>query len=173
MPVEVELDRSNLQDPRERQAQTSYLALSRSLRETDADYVLFLEDDIEVNRSLYENLLNWPALQQKRFSLGGLYNPGVQILASDLKKRAIVVNPESIYGSQAFVISRSAARYVLHHWDEVPGMQDIKISRLAARTGLILYHVPSLVQHVGTQSTWGGGYHQAIDYDPDWHHSGR
>ena len=51
-------------------------------------------------------------------------------------------------------------------------MQDIKISRLAAQLDEpIFYHVPSLVQHVGKRSTWGGKFHFAADYDPLWKHS--
>jgi hypothetical protein len=32
----------------------------------------------------------------------------------------------------------------------------------------LYYHVPSLVQHVGKKSVWGGFFHQAADYDPLW-----
>jgi hypothetical protein len=47
-------------------------------------------------------------------------------------------------------------------------MQDIKLSRLAAPLCPLLFHSPSLVQHVGVASTWGGPYHQASDYDAYW-----
>jgi len=30
----------------------------------------------------------------------------------------------------------------------------------------IYYHTPSLVQHVGIESAWGGHFHWAPDYDP-------
>ena len=41
------------------------------------------------------------------------------------------------------------------------------MSRLAAKGGwAIYYYAPSLVQHVGRESTWGGGYHYAPDFDP-------
>jgi hypothetical protein len=33
---------------------------------------------------------------------------------------------------------------------------------------VIHYHVPSLVQHVGAASTWGGVYHTAPDFERDW-----
>jgi hypothetical protein len=32
----------------------------------------------------------------------------------------------------------------------------------------VLYHAPSLVQHVGTQSVHGGSFHQAFDFDLTW-----
>ena len=48
-------------------------------------------------------------------------------------------------------------------------MQDIRMSRLAGRfRPPLFYHAPSLVQHLGTVSTWGGGFHEAPDFDPDW-----
>jgi hypothetical protein len=79
------------------------------------------------------------------------------------------VDPESIFGSQAFLLSRETAIYVVKHWDSVEGMQDIKMSRLAARLAEpVFYHAPSLVQHVGRKSTWGGGFHRARDYDRYW-----
>jgi hypothetical protein len=48
-------------------------------------------------------------------------------------------------------------------------MQDIKISRLVGRLGHpIIYHAPSLVQHTGKTSVWGGTFHRAVDFDPEW-----
>jgi hypothetical protein len=63
--------------------------------------------------------------------------------------------------------SLDTARFIAAHWHEIEGMQDIKMSRLAARGGWpIYYHSPSLVQHIGRVSTWGGGYHYAPDFEP-------
>jgi hypothetical protein len=79
------------------------------------------------------------------------------------------VDGESIFGSQALLLSRQTAAYVVKHWNEIEGMQDIKISRLAARLKKpIFYHFPSLVQHVGRKSTWGGAFHRSSDYDHHW-----
>jgi hypothetical protein len=49
-------------------------------------------------------------------------------------------------------------------------MQDIKMSRLAARLGPIYYHLPSLVQHVGVKSTWtdDSRFHDTKSFDRDW-----
>jgi len=67
------------------------------------------------------------------------------------------------------VLSRRAVKYIVDHWDEVEGKQDIRISRLAGRLQpMMFYHSPSLVQHVGLESTWGGGFHTARDFDRDW-----
>jgi len=77
--------------------------------------------------------------------------------------------PQSSVGetSDAEEIAQDAFVQLLDHWERVPGMQDIKMSRLAAKGGwAIYYYAPSLVQHVGRESTWGGGYHYAPDFDP-------
>jgi hypothetical protein len=78
------------------------------------------------------------------------------------------VPPEQVYGTQAWVLSRATARYVLDHWDEIGGYPDIRISRLAGRVTPLWYHLPSLVQHLAVPSVWGGVPHTAPDYDADW-----
>lgn len=167
-PVLLQVDAGQFEDGQERQACTARLALSGYL-EGDADYLLFLEDDLAFNQHLRHNLLSWLPLRNREVTLAGLYNPFLHELAVDVKGNAIVVHPDSVFGSQAFLISRATAGYLAEHWDEVEGMQDIKMSRLAARLKKpIFYHSPSLVQHVGTQSVWGGHFHQAFDFDPDW-----
>ena len=81
----------------------------------------------------------------------------------------MVVAPHSIFGSQAFLLSLPAARHIVRHWSKIDGMQDIRISRLAGQLGQpLFYHAPSLVQHVGVTSIWGGAFHQAVDYDASW-----
>ena len=58
--------------------------------------------------------------------------------------------------------------HVLARWESVRGAQDIKISRLGGDVSAMFYHRPSLVQHVGARSTWGGNYHWARDYSGSW-----
>ena len=65
-----------------------------------------------------------------------------------------MVGADHIYGSQALLLSRDALTRVVRNWKRCRGMQDIRISRLAARSGTAYYHGPSLVQHVGVQSLW-------------------
>jgi hypothetical protein len=40
--------------------------------------------------------------------------------------------------------------------------------RLASRFVPIYYHRPSLVDHVGAESTWGGPRHNAVNFDAKW-----
>jgi hypothetical protein len=101
--------------------------------------------------------------------VASLYNPALRELACDIRNNGRLIAPTSVFGSQAFLISRAAVRYILRHWHNVPGMQDIKISRLGGRLGgPLYYHVPSLVQHIGRPSLWGGPFHSAKDFDPNW-----
>jgi hypothetical protein len=166
--VLVQRDEATGDDHRKRQTQCAYEALQDSLRRV-FDYVLFLEDDLEFNRHLRHNLESWDPLKTGRAMLASVYNPSVQEFACEARLNARLVDPARVFGSQALVLSKVAVRYVVVHWNEVRGMQDIKISRLAGRLGQpIFYHAPSLVQHVGKRSTWGGGFHRASDFDPNW-----
>ena len=48
------------------------------------------------------------------------------------------------------------------------GYHDIRMTRLAARVTPLVYHRPSLVQHLAVRSTIGGVRHEAADFDAGW-----
>ena len=167
-PAVVQVDSGGAKSKGERQTKTAWLALQKCLS-LNVNYVLFLEDDLDFNRYLRHNLSRWPPLLDGEVTLASLYNPGVAIESRDPARRSVVVAPEVVFGSQAFLISRATVRHIVDRWDQVPGMQDIKMSRLAGRLQRpLVYHSPSLVQHLGKKSTWGGWYHTASDFDPCW-----
>ncbi|HWX20675.1 MAG TPA: glycosyltransferase family 9 protein [Candidatus Binatia bacterium] len=167
-PVYVELDHHQGDDHELRQTRCAFRALQAGL-EGDPDYILFLEDDLDFNRHLRYNLQSWKPLNTRQITLAGLYNPQLRELACDVRNQARLIDPKSIFGSQAFLLSRETAKHVIRHWKQVPGKQDIKISRLAGRLGgPVLYHAPSLVEHTGRDSVWGGRFHRAIDFDRSW-----
>jgi hypothetical protein len=167
-PVMVQVDNTGLPEARDRQTQNTLDALQTGFA-TGSDYVLFLEDDLDFNRHIRHNLFRWRPVQDGELTLGSIYNPNLAPLACDLKRQAYIVSPHHIFGSQAFVISRRTLRYLIDHWKDGEGMQDIRISRLAGKLKRpIYYHSPSLVQHVGRESVWGGSFHQSPDFDPDW-----
>jgi len=125
---------------------------------------LFLEDDLDFNVHLRHNLETWEPLVSGAITLAGLYNPN--IAARSQGERLFIADPDAIYGSQAFLLSRECIRFILDHWEEAGGAQDLKFSRLASLLNRpIYYHLPSLVEHVGTTSTWGGAVHFAVDFD--------
>ncbi|MBV9547965.1 MAG: hypothetical protein JOY61_26625 [Chloroflexi bacterium] len=166
----IELDRSEFARPEERQTQTALRLLERAVMDT-AELFLFLEDDLQFNVHLRHNLTHWYPLESLNSSplfFGSLYNPNIWELERVSSLNFFVAHPDFVYGSQAFVLSREMARYIIEHWSEVIGMQDIKMSRLAARLARIHYHSPSLVQHVGKLSMWGGPYHWTPDFHPTW-----
>jgi hypothetical protein len=130
---------------------------------------LFLEDDVTFNRHILHNLTHWPPLASGVMILGSLYNPGVRSLASNFRENFSLCPSNACFGSQAFIIAREALKFIIDHWHEADGKQDIRISRLAAHLqSPMFYHAPPLVQHVGVESTWGGDFHKARDFDPGW-----
>lgn len=166
-PAVLEIDASGAATPQVRQTQTAFLALQRSLS-IGAEFIVFVEDDVEFNRHLRHNLERWKPLAEGRVSVGGLYNPGLRPLACHGRENFSLVSAFTVYGSQGFVISEHALKFIIQNWETAEGMHDLRISRLAARLQEpLFYHTPSLVQHVGTTSVWGGHFHSARDFDPD------
>jgi hypothetical protein len=153
------------EDLRERKTRCAYEALERSL-ERDADYVLFLEDDLEFNQHLVHNLRHWAPLRHCLLTLAGLYNPRVRELACDIVNHARIVDPESILESQAFLISRPTVKHLVRHWNRLDGRHDVRMPRLASRLkSPVYYHAPSLVQPMcGSDEA----SRLAIDFDPAW-----
>ncbi len=164
------MDQADCERRQQRQERTARRLLERACDRAH-DFILFLEDDLEFNRHLRHNLERWQPLIETTAHghfFGSLYNPTILERQRRSESAYFIAEPEAVYGSQAFVLSVATARHIVRHWEEVPGMQDIKMSRLAARVGPIYYHLPSLVQHVGVASVWGGHYHWANDFSADW-----
>ena len=101
--VHVEMDKTQFERRQERQEHTALMALQQG-QELDADYLLFLEDDLIFNRHLRFNLECWAPLRQKAVSLASLYNPGVRERERCAVESWLVADPDSIFGSQAFTL---------------------------------------------------------------------
>jgi hypothetical protein len=163
----VRIDDSCAERPQQRQEENSRAALQLGV-DSKADWILFLEDDLAFNIHLWHNLSHWSPLVESRMEFASLYNPTIAELRRDDSRNYFIADPHAVYGSQAFLISRACTDFILEHWEIIPGMQDIKCSRLAAQFGTeIYYHSPSLVQHTGQQSAWGGNYHWTRDFSVD------
>lgn len=153
-------------DPRMRQTENTKKALRWFQDCSEPDFALILEDDLEFNQYLRCSLEQWYPNIDQRLHFGSLYNPNVSKLYEG--DDYFVADPSSCYGSQAYLLSREAVSILLRDWDQVVGMQDIKVTRILAAAGYALYyHKPSLVQHVGRESIWGGHFHFAPDFDRD------
>jgi hypothetical protein len=162
----IQMDRMDSGDCRLRQTENVRLGLEWFSTQTDADFLLLLEDDLDFNAHLWWNLERWSPLVDGRLHFGSLYNPNIRSNQGD---DYFIANADACYGSQAYVLSRAAVRVLLRDWLNVIGMQDIKVTRILGAAGYpLFYHRPSLVQHVGRQSVWGGGYHSAPDFNPGW-----
>lgn len=168
----IHLDDREDGDPKDRQT-ASYRRLLERISADRPSYALVLEDDVAVNRHLRANLAAWqPVCEGRRRFLGSLYDPNLRPLqGAPAVDDGFVADPESVYGSQAFLLTPEVADHCLEHWGDVEGMQDIRVSRLAARLHphAVLVHRPSLVDHAGAAlSTHGGTHHTAVDFDPWW-----
>ena len=177
--LHLQKDETTFARRQERQEHNSVAALIQGLsRFPEAEVLLFFEDDLLFNQHLVWNLQRWSPLRAEVrpvnglpwYMFGSLYDPTVNELTMREQENYFIADPQAVYGSQAFVMSRAMAEYFVAHWWEVEGMQDIKMSRLAARLGPIYYHLPSLVQHVGVKSTWtdDSRFHETKIFDRDW-----
>lgn len=152
----------------ERLTHTAWRAL-RDAAGTEADYVLFLEDDLAFNLHLMENLRRWGVLARRELEIGSLCNLGARELAWDVPGCAYLVHPQQVRGSQAVLLSWRMVRYCLDHWSEGPPDLDLKLGFLAASIRQPYFlHCPSLVQHVGRQSLLGHIFYPTTDFDAGW-----
>jgi hypothetical protein len=165
-PILVSRDEAAEGSKQHRQQMNARNALYTAL-DLRTDFILFLEDDVMFNAHMCHNLSHWRPVRDRLVGMASLYNPTIHERERSPSEHWFRADAGAVYGSQAYLFSFDAASYIADHWHEVEGMQDIKMSRLAERGGWpIYYYTPSLVQHVGRDSTWGGGFHYARDFDP-------
>ena len=154
----------------ERLAANGRRMLERAL-DSEADYYLFLEDDLIFNFHLRHNLEHWAPVSDRTLWAGSLFNPAIRIAETNPLSlwgaRSCVCERGHFFGTQAVVMSRRAVIETLREWDVTPGPYDLRLGAIVERysPGVVL-HLPSLVQHVGARSTWGGEPIRAINFDP-------
>ena len=170
-PPVVVLDRVASDDRKRRGSDTAHRLLELAL-DTPWDLLLFLEDDLEFNLHLRDAIEHWAPVVECPAAghlFASLYNPNVAPLPGEVHGPTwFVADPATSYGAQAYLVARPTVAYVLAHWDEGPGYHDIRMTRLAARVTPLVYHRPSLVQHLAVRSTIGGVPHEAADFDAGW-----
>lgn len=166
----VELEDPSLRYPLDRHAELVRRIIRTAAREEQI--FLFLEDDLDFNRHLLYNLTAWDPLKgllPGGHFLGSLCNLGIPLVKACAEQAYGEASPNVAAGSQALVISQATAQYLLTCWGVEPGPRaDIKILRLAGRVCPLVYHSPSLVQHVGIESICGGVFQAASDFDKGW-----
>lgn len=149
----------------------NYFELVQRAVDSKSELILLLEDDLRFNRYLRYNLERWyPLLNigQDHHFLGSLFNPNMRMLERHNDRSFSIADPKFVFGSQALVVSLSTARHIVKNCDKVQGPHDIRMFRLASEVCPLHFHYPSLVQHVGFSSTWGGPFQRANDFQPDW-----
>jgi hypothetical protein len=130
-------------------------------------HVLLFEDDLGFVQGFREKMESWAPLRDGRLcAFGSFFNPGVPVLTQ--ADGWFLADPAGVLGSQALVIARDFAQAVLDAWATLDGFPVMKMAALAARQSLpIYYHRPSLVEHLGTLSAWGGYLRRAVDFEQD------
>src|SRR5262245_20610911 len=63
---------------RQHRQQLNALQGLRAGIELAADFILFLEDDLEFNAHIGHNLARWPPLRNGSLGMGSLYNPTIR-----------------------------------------------------------------------------------------------
>jgi hypothetical protein len=130
------------------------------------EWMLFLEDDLTFHPRLGSLLRSWPALRDPRCGFASLFNPSLHATSEwGEMDRAFAARPEAFVGGQAILLRRSWVVTALDSWNSCPGMQAQRLARMLGPLGPIWVHRPSLVQHVGQESSWGAQTHRAPDYD--------
>ncbi len=143
--------------------------MARALQEEgeDRDWLLLLEDDLDFHPQIGTLVASWEALRDERCVLASLFNPSLQDDARwGTMPRAFATHPDTFLSAQAILIRRAAAHRALLIWDDAPGMQAQRLAWLFGGEGPIWVHRPSLVQHVGEDSSWGARVQRAHDFDP-------
>jgi hypothetical protein len=156
-----------------------HMALVRSTlesaRRAECDLILLLEDDVVFNKYLRHNLESWQPVRTHRpgnHLFASLFNPGVKFIECDPALAVGRARGDSVYGAQALLVSLETVHFFPTCWGACPAMHaDIKLARLADLVCPILFHVPSLVQHVGTESLWRGPFLSASDFGSQWRSS--
>lgn len=106
--VILEIDGTTFTRRQERQEQSA-LRLLRQAARADADFILFLEDDLDFNAHLTHNLECWQPTNQRDSGahfFGSLYNPNVYARSWDPERAYFIAEPEAVYGSQAFILAK-------------------------------------------------------------------
>jgi len=136
-----------------------------------AEWVLFLEDDIDVCANFLESVSGW--LDKHSFvdgnGYGNIYSfaSPVNPSALGLFERWTYPDPRNFYGTQAFAVNPRTANYLghlltynyglVHHPDGTlfsPAEYDLAIGSYAHATDRsIVCSVPSFVQHIGKESS--------------------
>jgi hypothetical protein len=119
------------------------------------EYLLLLEDDVEVNPNIYQETLNF--IGQNKPNFATLYNVYGQDVAE------VPIN--GFWGGQAIIMkTKDLNFYADNLGGEYVGYPDIQLSRLAGFKLNYKLLVKGLVQHIGKISAHNNEYHNTNIY---------
>lgn len=140
---------------------------------TGAELVLRLEDDVAVNRFILHNASTWAAVDDERFCIGWLFDPGAMtgysVLHRDQPKLDVWTPIPQAY-SQAVLVRSADVKDISEHaldwyrkFATSPANQDLALGHAARALGRqIAVHSPSLVEHrIEMQGAFG--HHHPLD----------
>ena len=138
----------------------------------ECDYVLFCEDDIEINKHIVFNLENWKPVKYGYALISTLYD-NLQHLPGMTRDNIRQLVPSNFGESQAILIKKSFLPLILSNWEthHPKQLHGFRIYHTLFLVDQNLYmHTPSLVQHTGQISSWGNDrfFTQAKTYNKDW-----
>jgi hypothetical protein len=166
----IVVDDAQEQEPLAR-IHATWRRMVRLASQCDADYALLLEDDVIFCKWFTCNLLVWPLLKSTPRSsafYASLYNPGLPFVSRNVADCYAVADPRWVWGSQALLVSVGTLRYIDRNWDKASGNPDMRMPRIVRPVTPVYHHLPSLVDHADTPTTWGGIEHHAPDFDCNW-----
>ena len=141
----------------------------QSVRADDSDYFLFLEDDLDFNRHLRHNLINWEPLRQRKAIVASLDHPKVAVDSTNEADHYSISERRAFLTGDALLFKRDAALRILEDASTNSETGVCTISELAQRwmSGKPLYyHRPSLVQRK-PENRGLCDDRTAVDFDPD------
>ena len=181
-------------DPAE-QKQNDWLIDRLRLAASKSKWFIRLENDVVINRNLCHNVCNWSATEESDFGLGllfgnrTLFQGAARLSLSRNKNGNLSRKTRWIEGAQAQLFKSSTVERILGNYakskEELRSapwynadacMPDFWVSTGVYEAGLATYiHTPSLVQHAGSVSTYGGIDASGIcseDFDLNWRNDG-
>lgn len=139
--------------------------LTEHVAGSPADFVVVIEDDVDVAKNLRHNLAHWSVLPQ--LQVGSLFLPG----RLHGKVRWVDYGPDFstygggfVYGTQAMVFKPAAVAALMPVFDAVDNQYDQKLFAACRAMGVpVHYHTPALVQHRDVTSSMAN---DAVMADP-------
>ena len=159
------------ENKRQAQIENAYNVLTWADKQ-DCDYLMFCEDDIIINRYIVSNLKQWTPVKYEFCLVASLYD-NLRPVPGTVRDNFRQLTPSNFGDSQCILIKKCFISFILSQWDKHHPAQLHGFRIFHSLFGVnqnLIFHNPSLVQHVGTVSSWGNGrfFSQVENFDREW-----